>query len=93
MSKIIIENASERTQELLRTAILGQIERLQASLERSRARLEDFQKKYGKELSQITAEDLEGGDLEYVEWAGEAELRRRLEDDLRRLRELEIAHR
>jgi len=93
MSKIVIENASEHTQVLLRTAILSQIERLQASLERSRARLEDFQQKYRKELSQITAEDLEGGDLEYVEWAGEAELLRRLEDDLRRLKELEIAHR
>lgn len=93
MSRIIVEDASARTHELLRMAIASQIERLQASLEKSRARLEDFQKKYGKELFQITAEDLEDGDLEYVEWAGEAELLRRLEDDLRRLRELDIAHR
>lgn len=37
----------------------------------------------------MTAEDLAGGDMEYVEWAGEAKLRAGLEDELG---ELEHAH-
>jgi len=93
MSKIIIETASERTETLLRAAIASQIERLQASAQSSRARLQAFQMRYGKELADVAAEDLEGGDLEYVEWAGEAEMLRRLEDDVRHLKKIEMAHR
>jgi hypothetical protein len=33
----------------------------------------------------MTAEDLAGGDLEYVEWAGEAKLLEGLEAELREL--------
>jgi len=40
-------------------------------------------------LQKIAPEDLEGGDLEYVEWAGEAELLDGLEAELG---ELEHAH-
>jgi hypothetical protein len=36
-------------------------------------------------LANITAEDLNGGDLEYVEWAGEASLLNGLEAELREL--------
>lgn len=93
MSKIIIEDASERTDTLLRAAIASQIERLQASAQTSRARLQAFQARYGKELADVAAEDLDGGDVEYVEWAGEAEMLRRLEDDVRHLKEMEIVHR
>jgi hypothetical protein len=93
MSKIVIENASERTGALLRAAITSQLARLQASAQTSRARLQAFQARYGRELSSLAAEDLDGGDLEYVEWAGEAELLRRLEADVRHLKEIEIVHR
>ena len=36
-------------------------------------------------LQEMTAEDLEGGDLEYVEWAGEAKLLKGLEIELTEL--------
>ena len=36
-------------------------------------------------LRKITAEDLKGGDLEYVEWAGEAKLLEGLEAELMEL--------
>ena len=92
MSKVVIEDTSDRTTELLRAAVAAQIERLLASIGKGRARLQALQNKYGKELAQVAAEDLEGGDLEYVDWAGEVELLHRLEDDLDRLKRLEIAH-
>lgn len=63
--------------------------RLRASIERTRRRLVEFEQLYGVEtadfLREMTAEDLEGGDLEYVEWAGEAKLLEGLEAELMEL--------
>ena len=63
--------------------------RLRASIERTKRRLAEFERRYDVDtdhfLQEMTAEDLEGGDLEYVEWAGEAELLRGLEAELAEL--------
>jgi hypothetical protein len=49
---------------------------LRAGVERTRRNLQSFEQRYGvttaKFLQEMAAEDLAGGDLEYVEWAGEA---------------------
>ena len=49
-----------------------------AGIERTRHRLAFFEARYGLDsarfLREMAAEDLAGGDLEYVEWAGEAKL-------------------
>ena len=59
------------------------------SIERTRRRLGDFEGRYGvatrEFLAQMAAEDLDGGDLEYVEWAGEASLLEGLEAELAQL--------
>ena len=39
-------------------------------------------------LQEMAAEDLIGGDLEYVEWAGEAKLLEGLETELRELEDV-----
>jgi len=63
--------------------------RLRTSIERSRRRLAQFEQRYGVDtahfLREMAAEDLEGGDLEYVEWAGEAKLLEGLESELTEL--------
>ena len=63
--------------------------RLRASIERTQRRLVQFEQRYGVDtahfLQQMAAEDLEGGDLEYVEWAGEAKLLEGLEAELTEL--------
>ena len=63
--------------------------RLRASIERTKRRLAQFERRYGVDtarfLKEMAAEDLEGGDLEYVEWAGEARLLEGLEGELREL--------
>jgi len=63
--------------------------RLRASIERAQRRLAQFERRYGVDtahfLQEMAAEDLEGGDLEYVEWAGEAKLLEELEAELREL--------
>ena len=61
--------------------------RLRASIERTRRRVVEFEQRYSvttaRFLSDMTSEDLPGGDLEYVEWAGEAKLLKGLEEELR----------
>ena len=63
--------------------------RLRAGIERTKRRLAEFELRYGVDtarfLHEMAAEDLAGGDLEYVEWAGEAKLLRGLEAELEEL--------
>lgn len=63
--------------------------RLKASIERSKCQLAKFEQHYGVDtdhfLQTMAAEDLDGGDLEYVEWAGEAKLLEGLEAELTEL--------
>jgi hypothetical protein len=63
--------------------------RRRASITRTKRRLATFEVRYGVDtrhfLHEMTAEDLQGGDLEYVEWAGEAKLLEGLEAELREL--------
>ncbi|NJN99909.1 MAG: hypothetical protein HC875_40295 [Anaerolineales bacterium] len=67
--------------------------RLKAGIERSKRQLAKFEQHYGVDtghfLQTMAAEDLDGGDLEYVEWAGEARLLEGLEAELT---ELDHAH-
>lgn len=63
--------------------------RLRAGIARTKQRLAAFEARYSIEtprfLREWTAEDLAGGDLEYVEWAGEATILAGLEEELREL--------
>jgi len=63
--------------------------RLRAGIERTRQRLAEFETRYGMDttrfLREMAAEDITGGDLEYVEWAGEAKLLEGLEAELQEL--------
>ncbi len=65
---------------------------LRTGIERTRRKLEKFEIKYQVStehfLENTTSEDLQGGDMEYVEWAGEAKLLAGLESECE---ELELA--
>lgn len=62
---------------------------LEASIRRTKNHLRRFEQQYKVTtthfLSDMTAEDLIGGDWEYVEWAGEAHLLQGLEIELKDL--------
>ena len=63
--------------------------KLRVGIERSKRQLAQFEQRYGIDtthfLREMAAEDLAGGDLEYVEWAGEAKLLAGLEGELTEL--------
>jgi parvulin-like peptidyl-prolyl isomerase len=81
------------TQQLVKSAIDGEIARLELALALARQRLAPFEEKYGVTSEQfidtMAAEDLEGRDDEYVQWAGEYRLWQRLQQKLNQLRGIE----
>jgi len=95
MSTLYLEPA-QRTKDLLplvRSAIDGETTRLELALKLAVQRLMPFERKYGVSsehfIATMAAEDLAGGDDEYVQWAGEYKLMQRLEEKLARFREIE----
>ena len=92
-TQMVIELKNEKDAHSIHSAIETYKARLQASIRRTRRRLLEFEQRYGIStnhfLQTMTAEDLPGGDIEYVTWAGEARLLDGLENELA---ELEHVH-
>jgi hypothetical protein len=97
MPKITLSIRSEEVAgnvaSLVRLAIDTKIKRLKLGIQKSQAMLAGFEKKYNRSTEDFiksgTAEDLEGGDLEYVEWVGEYKLCEGLKADLHILESIE----
>ena len=91
--RMVIELPDQAGAQAVVQALDAYKARLRAGIERTKRRLAAFEKRYEVDtthfLNEMTAEDLAGGDLEYVEWAGEARLLQGLEAELR---DLEHAH-
>jgi len=90
--QLVIELADRHGVQTILQALDAYKVRLRASIDRTERHLATFEARYGVDtahfLRDMSAEDLAGGDLEYVEWAGEAKL---LEGLVAELRELEDA--
>ena len=76
-------------QNLIKTAIESEIKNLQRSLSKTNQILLKFEEKYQISsdflIDHWTAEDLEGGDDEYVTWAGEINIKQQLINALQQL--------
>jgi hypothetical protein len=84
--QMVIEFADRQGAQVAVQALETYKAHLRATIERTRLHLAEFEQRYGVTtahfLERMTAEDLKGGDLEYVEWAGEARLLIGLEGEL-----------
>ncbi len=94
MTKIYIESESVmEIERSLRSAIKGEVSRLAMALDAARQRLHPFEENYGvtsaQFITRMVAEDLDGGDDEYVQWAGEYKLMERLAYKLGQLGDIE----
>jgi hypothetical protein len=87
-------SASDEALHLVRAAVASEIVRLELALEMACKRLKPFEEKYGvtsqQFIAEMAAEDLDGGDDEYVQWAGEYKLMLDLEEKLTQLRKVQI---
>lgn len=83
----------ELVKNLVKTAINSEINNLQYSVQKTSKILKKFETKYQISsdifLNQYTAEDLDGGDEEYIEWLGEIKIKEKLTKSLEKLQEIE----
>ncbi len=83
---------ADKVLPLVKAAVEGEIARLELAIEQAQRRLSPFEEKYRVSseyfITEMAAEDLEGGDDEYVQWAGEYRLLQRLRDKLQDLQEI-----
>lgn len=94
MAELIVKSTEiDRATEMIKDAIAKRIALWEHSRERYRKKLEQFEKKYNitsdRFINEWAAEDLEGKDMEYVEWAGEYHFFLSVEEDLNILKSLE----
>ncbi len=93
MPEIILKtDMPDKATKFLVEALETETLRLKYSMRLAKRRLSKFEKKYrvtSKEfIKEWSAEDLEGKDLEYVEWAGEYSLSIRLNERLDALKSI-----
>ena len=89
--KIHTEHTSAKT--VLFEAVQAEQNRISYALQLGKKKIGFFEKKYNISseifLRDWTAENLEGKDIEYIEWAGEAKLHARLRERLAILKGIE----
>ena len=92
-TQLLIELSNKEGAQVVFLALESYKARLLSGIERTKRRLGEFEQRYQTStddfLKNMASEDLAEGDLEYVEWAGEAQLLKSLEHEFI---ELEHAH-
>ncbi len=93
MVKLKIISNQEGITDSIKSAIYAEIKRLEIGLNRTNREIEKFEKEYKISsevfLKEFTAEDLNGGDEEYIRWMGELEIRKRIVKELEELKDIE----
>ena len=94
MSDIVLKaNDCIKAKYLLKEALQTEATRFKYSLELAKKRLIKFETKYNisseKFINEWASEDMEGKDMEYIEWSGEFELAMRLKDRIATLESIE----
>ncbi|MFQ5632945.1 MAG: hypothetical protein ACE5I1_29600, partial [bacterium] len=83
MSQKTTSEQKEFLRNFVKDALASEITRIELSLELAGKRLSNFEKKYNVTsdyfIQKMAAEDLEGEDDEYITWAGEYELKKKME--------------
>lgn len=93
MVKLKITSDKGNATDVIKSAISAEIKRLEIGLNRTNREIQSFEEKYkvssetfSKEFS---AENLKGGDDEYIRWAGELGIRHRIIEELGKLKDIE----
>jgi hypothetical protein len=94
MPEIILKtDMPDKAARILIEALETESFRLKYSVQLAKKRLSKFEKKYKisseKFINEWSAEDLDGKDFEYVEWAGEYKLAKRLNERLTALKSIQ----
>jgi len=91
MVKVKVQSKTgDKALDAIKTAVSSEIKRLEIGLRKTNRQIDVFEKKYKVSSlmfrRRLSAEDLKGGDWEYIEWMGELKLRERIMSDLDNLK-------
>lgn len=93
MSKLKVISDKEESAEIVKNAVSAEINRMEIALNKTEKEIQKFEKKYNipskRFLKEYSAEDLKGGDQEYIRWAGELKIKERITEDMKRLKSIE----
>lgn len=80
---------------MIQAAISSEIKRLELGLAKTNRQIVRFEKEYNISsdhfLRNYSAEDMKNGNMEYIQWAGELQIRERIFEDLKNLMDIEYA--
>lgn len=95
MIQLKIKSDQQYALSAVQSAIEAKIKRIEIGLQRTEEQILKFESKYQISsehfLSSCTADDLEGGDDDYVSWKGELELQRAIREELNLLKDIEYS--
>lgn len=93
MTRLKIITDKEDVTDIIKLAISSEIKRLEIGLNRTNNEIRKFEEKYNVSSEifskKFTAEDLTGGDDEYIRWTGELKIRDRILEELDKLKDIE----
>ncbi len=94
MTTLKIKSDSENTTaDMIKAAIQAEIKRLELGLQKTERQIAKFENEYKVSsetfLARFAAEDMKGGDAEFVEWAGELKIKDKIISALKSLREIQ----
>ncbi|MCI0469281.1 MAG: hypothetical protein L0Y62_04360 [Nitrospirae bacterium] len=79
--------------DIIKAAIQAEIKRLEFGLRKTEQQIAKFENKYKIPsetfLAKFAAEDMNGGDAEFIEWAGELKVKDKIISALKRLVEIQ----
>jgi len=97
MIRLEIKSDWEHAELLIKSAVYSEIKRLEIGLGKTDREIRKFEEKYRISsdifLREYSAEDMDGGDDEYVSWMGEIRIREKIAEELGKLRETEYVTR
>ncbi len=93
MGKLKIISDKDEIPDIIKSAIFAEIKRMEFGLNKTKKEIKRFEEEYKIPskvfLREFSAEDLKGGDDEYIRWAGELKIRERIIEDLKKLKDIE----
>ena len=90
MTKVRIESdVRENALDVIKSAVASEVKRLELGLQKTDRQIKKYERRYKVSSTafqkELAAEDMKKGDEEYIRWAGELELKQRIEADLKHL--------
>ena len=93
MSKCEIKSNTEDIEAIVKSAIHAEIKRLEIGLNKTDKEIRKFEDKYNISsdvfMKEYAAEDLDGGDEEYISWMGEIKVKEKINEELNKLMKIE----